>query len=537
MSKKSFIKGAAILAVAGLISKLFGALFRIPLTNLLQQDGLGLYQLAYPTYSFLLIISTAGIPSAISKLVAEKIALNNYREAHRVFILSVRLLLIIGVSIFIVFSLGSRTISRMLGSERAFYSILAISPCLIIVPLLSSFRGYFQGMQYMTPTALSQILEQVGKFFLGLLLAYLYAPKGAEYGAAAAVAGVTMSEGAALVLLMGMYRGKRGEIAQNIRRSPRAMHMESDRSILTRIIRIAFPITIGASIMPLVGLADAMIVVNRLKHIGFREEEATDLYGLLTGSATPLINFPAVLTVALAMSLVPAVTESFTSKDFAGVRNKTSTGIRLTMLLGLPAATGMAILARPICQLLYSSLDEKYINITGELLAVLSIGVLFLTTVQTLTAILQGLNRITVPVMNLAIGAAFKILLTYILTGISGLNVMGAAIGTVVCYGVAAVLDMAAVVRYSRARIPVMDFFVKPAAATALMGACVFFIYRYTFPALGNSKATLLSILTGVIVYVIILLLTGALKKEDLALMPGGNRISSLLKKIGLVRD
>ncbi|HOB21205.1 MAG TPA: polysaccharide biosynthesis protein, partial [Candidatus Atribacteria bacterium] len=344
-----------------------------------------------------------------------------------------------------------------------------------IVPLLSSFSGYFQGMQYMTPTALSQITEQVGKFFLGLFLAYLYAPKGAEYGAAAAVAGVTMSEGAALALLMGMYRGKRREIAQNIRRSQRSLHIESDRSIFMRIIRIAFPITIGASIMPLVSLADVMIVVNRLRQIGFGKEEATKLYGLLTGSASPLINFPAVLTVALAMSLVPAVTESFTSKDFAGVRHKVSAGIRLTMLFGLPAAAGMAILARPICQLLYSSLEVKYINITGDLLAVLSVGVLFLTSVQTLTAILQGLNRITVPVKNLAIGAVFKILLTYILVGIPGLNVKGAAIGSVVCYGIAALLDMAAVIRYSKARIPVMDFFVKPVAATAMMGVCVFF--------------------------------------------------------------
>ena len=337
MSKKSFIKGATILAVAGLAAKFIGAMFRIPMTNLIGSVGMSYYQMAYPIYSFLLIISTAGVPTAISKLVAENIALRNYSTAHKVFRLSIRLMLVIGLTTFLVFSAGSKLIARMVGSAKAYYSILAIAPSLVFVTLISAFRGYFQGMQDMTPTAASQIVEQAGKLVLGLWLASRYIPRGPEYGAAAAVVGVTLSEGAALVLLMGMYQGKRKKILESIRQTPKVRHSESYQSLLTRLIRIAFPITIGASIMPLMNMADAMIVVNRLKQVGFQVEKAQSLYGLLTGCANPLINFPAVLTVSLAMSLVPAISESYAGRDARGVAQKIYTGTRLTLLAGIPA--------------------------------------------------------------------------------------------------------------------------------------------------------------------------------------------------------
>ncbi len=178
MSKKSFIKGATILAAAGLVAKFIGAMFRIPMTNLIGSVGMSYYQMAYPIYSFLLIISTAGIPTAISKLVAENIALRNYNTAHKVFRLSIRLMLVIGLTTFLVFSAGSKLIARMVGSAKAYYSILAIAPSLVFVTLISAFRGYFQGMQDMTPTAVSQIVEQAGKLVLGLWLASRYIPRG-----------------------------------------------------------------------------------------------------------------------------------------------------------------------------------------------------------------------------------------------------------------------------------------------------------------------------------------------------------------------
>ena len=536
MSKKSFIKGATILAAAGLVAKFIGAMFRIPMTNLIGSVGMSYYQMAYPIYSFLLIISTAGIPTAISKLVAENIALRNYNTAHKVFRLSIRLMLVIGLTTFLVFSAGSKLIARMVGSAKAYYSILAIAPSLVFVTLISAFRGYFQGMQDMTPTAVSQIVEQAGKLVLGLWLASRYIPRGPEYGAAAAVVGVTLSEGAALVLLMGMYQGKRKKILENARQTPKARYSESYQSLLTRLIRIALPITIGASIMPLMNMADAMIVVNRLKQVGFQEEKAQSLYGLLTGCANPLINFPAVLTVSLAMSLVPAISESYAGRDTRGIAQKTYTGTRLTLLVGIPAAAGMAVLARPICALLYGSLPQKEITMAGEILSILSIGVIFLTLVQTLTAILQGLNRITTPVRNLAIGALFKIVLTYFLVGIPSIHVKGAAIGTVACYGAAAILDFAAVVRYSGVSMPLGKFFGKPLVAVAAMSLAVYGTYHGLVSGLGGNKVTLLAVLVGVVVYAAVLLAVGGLSRQDFEMLPGGKKIGKILTRLKLIR-
>ncbi|NLA84851.1 MAG: polysaccharide biosynthesis protein [Clostridiales bacterium] len=537
MAKKSFVKGAAVLAAAGLISKFIGAMFRIPLTNLIGSAGMSSYQMAYPIYSFLLIASTAGIPTAISKMVSENLALGNYRDAHRVFLLSVRIMLVIGLSTFLVFAAGSKLIARIQGVEEAFYSILAIAPSLIFVTLISSYRGYFQGMQYMTPTALSQLIEQSGKLVLGLWFAALLLPRGPEFGAAGAVIGVTLSEGLALAFLMGMYKRRKEEIHHNIRTAPRPRYRVSNASILRRLIMIAFPITIGASIMPLIGVGDALIVVNRLKQTGLDEEYAKSLYGLLTGSANPLINFPAVLTIALAMSLVPAISESFASRDFAGIRQKTETGIRLTLLLGLPAAAGMGVLARPICALPYSrGLSEAEITTTGEILAILSIGVIFLTLIQTLTAILQGMDRMSIPVRNLAVGALFKIAATYVLVGIPEINVKGAAIGTVICYAVAAFLDLAAVIHYSRLSIKFMDYFLKPVAAVAVMALSVHYAYGKLEGLAGSNKATLLSVAAGIAVYGIVLIAIGAVRQHDFEMLPGGRKLGKVLARLKLIK-
>ncbi|MDD4680207.1 MAG: oligosaccharide flippase family protein [Clostridia bacterium] len=537
MTKKSFIKGAAILAAAGLISKFIGAMFRIPLTNLIGSIGMSYYQMAYPIYSFLLIISSAGIPTAISKMVAEYIALRNYRDAHRVFQLSVKLMLVIGISTFIVFFAGSSLTARITGADEAVYAIRAIAPSLIFVTLISSFRGYFQGMQYMTPTALSQIVEQLGKLILGIWFASIYISKGPEYGAAGAVVGVTLAEGAALVLLMGMYQRKKKEIHYYMKRTPRTRPVISNRSILMRLSAIAFPITIGASIMPLMAVADSLIVVNRLKQIGIDEDSALRMYGILTGSVSPLINFPAVLTIAMAMSLVPAISESYVSKDTINIKQKTETGIRLTLLMGLPAAAGMAILSRPICALLYGSLPEMEITTAGQLLAILSIGVIFLTLVQTQTAILQGLNKISTPVKNLAIGGLFKIAATYILVGVPEINIRGAAIGTAICYGVAALLDLAAVLRCSQVQMKVMDHFVKPVIATTAMALSVFFSYEFFNGVIGGNRATLLSIAVGIIVYAVMLLLIGAFNSYDFEMLPGGKKLEHILSRLKLIRS
>ncbi len=548
MRKRSFIEGAALLAFAGLLAKVLGAIFRIPLTYIIGAEGMGLYQMAYPIYSFLLIISSAGLPVAISKMVSERMAYGDYFGAHRVFRVSLTLLACLGIITSTLLIAFNGMVSTALGNPKAIYSIIAIAPGLFFVSVLSAFRGYFQGMQMMSPTALSQIVEQSGKLFMGLLLAWLFVDRGIEFGAAGAVLGVTLGEIAALALLLGIYRREKKNFGEKgrekvVKRNLRAWDGQSDGEIIKKLASIAVPVTIGASLMPLVGLIDSVMVVNRLMSIGradsvisYTVEEATSLYGLLTAYANPLINFPAILTVALAMSIVPSISESCALGHQKAVAHKAAIAIRLTLLVGLPAGVGMSVLAHPIIRLLYRALDDGQAALAGNLLSVLSFGVVFLTLIQTLTGILQGVNRASVPVKNLAVGAMFKVVTTYTLTGIPRINVLGAAVGTVVCYAIASLLDFSAVVRYTNTFVSFSNFVVKPIVAVAIMATAVSICYKALESVVGLTLATMLSIIVGVLIYGLALLAMGIVEKNDFRFLPGGDKLGRVLYQFRILR-
>jgi len=579
MSKKSFVKGAGILAISGLIVKVIGAVFRIPLMNIIGSEGIGLYQMAYPIYAFLLVASTSGLPVAISKMVSEELAVGNHFGGYKIFRISRRLLVLLGIVTSIILLLSSGLISRIQGNPKSIYALMAISPALFFVSVMSAYRGYFQGMHVMHPTALSQIVEQLGKLIMGLTLAALWLPKGPEFAAAGAIIGVTLSEVAALVLLLGIYRRERNTIIRNARLTYRKYQQTSSRSIIYRLIEIAVPVTIGASIMPLVNMSDQVIVVNRLVPIidkipnipyslesfmefaiekgaqipaGLTLENmaalmpevyteyvkmiATQLYGILTGGVNTLINFPAVLTIALAMSLVPAISESYALKDMRGVANTTTLGIRLTLLVGVPAAVGLGVLAEPILRALYNLEEWEYLY-GSHLLMTLCVGVVFLTLVQSLTAMLQGVGKQGIPVRNLFIGALFKVVITFVLVAIPRWNIEGAAIGTVVCYGVAALLNFLSVMKYTGVRVSVREFFVKPIISVTVMGIAVHYAYRILFAQTSSNIISLaLSIVIGVVVYGIMLLVTKAITAEDLENIPKGRSMARVLKRLGLMK-
>ncbi|HZJ83070.1 MAG TPA: polysaccharide biosynthesis protein [Clostridia bacterium] len=581
MSKKSFIKGAGILAISGLIVKVIGAVFRIPLMNIIGAEGIGLYQMAYPIYAFLLVASTAGLPVAISKMVSQELALGNHYGGYKIFRISRRLLTILGVVTSIILLASSGLISQIQGNPKSIYGLMAISPALFFVSIMSAYRGYFQGMHVMHPTALSQIVEQLGKLIMGLTLAKLWLPRGPEFAAAGAILGVTLSEVAAMALLLGIYRRERGTILHNARLTYRTHTQTHSRDIIYKLIGIAVPVTIGASIMPLVNMSDQIIVVNRLapiidkiSNVPYNLEEfmefatkngakisegltlaqiptlmpqmygeftktlATRLYGVLTGGVNTLINFPAVLTIALAMSLVPAISESHALNDIKEVANKSTLGIRLTLLVGVPAAIGLGVLAGPILRALYpNGLAEWELIYGQELLITLCVGVVFLTLVQSLTAILQGVGRIGIPVRNLLIGALFKIVITFILVGSVEWNIQGAAIGTVACYGVAAILNFIAVVRYAGVGFSFGDFIVKPAISSGVMGLGVYYSYDLILGKTGRSITSLgTAILIGVVIYIAMLLVTKSINEEDLKVLPKGKTIAKFLNRLGLLR-
>lgn len=535
MSKTSFVKGAAILGIAGLLGKLIGALYRIPLTNIIGPEGMGLYQIAYPIYAFLVVISTAGLPTAISKMVSERVAWGDPIGAHRVFRMSFKILIVIGISSMFLMLAGNQILAQILGNSKSNLSIMAIAPSLFFVSILSAYRGYFQGFQMMAPTAVSQVVEQFVKLLIGLTLAIQWKMNGVEYGAAGALTGVTLGELAALVLLVGVYsRIKRMQKKQGYMKKQKAT-TESYKDIGLQLFRIAVPVTLGASIMPLVGFVDTILVINRLKVIGFAQSNATALFGLLTGAVNTLVNMPAVLTVALSMSLVPAIAESFARKDQKSVKKKTLIGLRLAMLIGLPSSIGLFFLAEPILRMLYTSFTNYELMVSTHLLQMMSIGIVFLFLIQTTTGILQGMGRVMIPVRNLCIGASLKVIASYLLIGMPFFNIQGATIGTVVCYSVAAVLNMISVFRVTDMRIPYKELFCKPMLSAGGMIVAIWLVrVRMIQTGQNGSLGTLLTILAGMITYGILLLITGTLKEEDMMLMPGGEKVNRMMRRTGL---
>ena len=544
MSKgqSSFVKGAAILGIAGLIVKFIGAVFRIPLANIIGTEGMASYQVAYPIYAALVVISTAGLPTAISRMVSERVSVGDFRGAHKVFQTAFKVLLLIGIVSTIIMLIVAEPVANGVKIPEAKLSLMMIAPALLFVSLLSAYRGYFQGLQMMLPTALTQIVEQLVKLGAGLLFASLWwTPQAPHMGAAGALLGVSLSEVGALGLIIGLYNRKKREIKNKRRMLPNTPY-QSKRSILMDLLVIALPIALGGCIMPLVGAADTFIITNVMSGINytaFNPLSPSDSFSVLTGFVNPLINMPAVLSLALCMSLVPAISEARAQNNPEVVSSRSAMGFKLAILIGLPCAVGMYLLAEPIIRLLYSSerITPDALLLGGELLRILAIGVLFLTLLQTMTGILQGAGHQFVPLINLGIGAIVKVVLSLVLIRVPSLNINGAAIGTAACYGIAAVLNVICVLRITRPNIRFFSGFIMPLVSSAAMGLVVYFMYGSLSSALSNTKATIFSILAAVLVYVAMLFFTGSLKRADMEYIPGGGRIIGFMNKLGFWRQ
>ena len=306
-NKDSFLKGALILGMAGIIVKIMGAFFRIPLGNLIGAKGMGYYQAVYPVYTLFLTLATAGFPTALAKLVSEKNAIGDYKGVHKIFKVSYTVLFITGLIAFCIFFFGAQYIVTAMKNPDAYYAMLAIAPALLFVPMMSSYRGYFQGKKEMTKIAVSQISEQFFRVILGLGLAYLLMNKyGSELGAAGAIAGATVGSVASTIYLVAIYIGERKQ-RKTEKKASQPFKDESVGRILKKLLVVAIPITIGASVMPLVGMIDSMIVIRRLTEAGFTPDEALSMFGQLTGMAMAIINLPSVVTIAMSMSLVPSI--------------------------------------------------------------------------------------------------------------------------------------------------------------------------------------------------------------------------------------
>jgi stage V sporulation protein B len=527
--RDTFLTGAFLLAASSAFSRVLGATVRIPLARLMGDEGIGLYQMAYPIYSVMLALSTTGINIAVSKLVAEKVARGRWRSAMSVFTHAFWLLVTLGLVGSVGLAILAGPISQHLVHDpRAYLALLAISPALFLVAVMAALRGLFQGMQDMAPTAMSQVVEQLVRvttmFWLGLALL----PQGIARAAAGAVSGAVTGAVAGLAYLGWRYIKMSGVLRARVRAAT-GDPGERGRAVLGQILRVAVPISMASIIMPLMQFIDMAIVPGRLQLLGHSYQEATGLYGQLSGMAYPLVYVPTIFTAALAVSLVPAVSEAHVHSP-AWVRSRTALAVRLNLLVNLPAAAGLAVLAREICTMLYKEPGA------GIPLAWLAPGIVFLSVQMVTGAVLQGLGRSDLPVKHLVVGGAVKLALTYVLTA-TALGVSGAAIATVVGFAVNSYLNSRAAARLTGGPIGTVSLGLRPALASIVMGLLLLASRPRlaTFPS--PSLATLIAIGFGITVYGVLVLAMGSVTASEIEMIPAiGPLMARMLSRLRLIR-
>ena len=506
MKKQNFMRGAAILAMAGAISKALGVLYRIPLARMIGDEGMGLYQLAYPIYSTVLSLATAGVPVAISVVIARREAENYPGDVRRVFRVSFFLLFICGIVMTALMMVGGHVIAeKYLHNGQAYWPVMAVAPAVFISCMMAVFRGYFQGQQMMTPTAVSQVIEQFFRVSAILVMATLLLPRGLEYAAAGATGGAVVGTSAGLLVMVIYYlRFRRYRSADGFLPVSEISSWETGKELL----RLAIPVSLGAIVLPLVQTLDAVIVPGRLLALGYTQSRATGLYGQLSGMAAVLISFPSIFTIAISTSLVPAISEAYANRRLPEVHERLNYGLRAAMIISIPAAAGMFSLATPICDLLYDTPEA------GRCLAPLAFSAIMLAAFQLSSAGLQGIGQPQIVMHHLIVIGICKVIFNYTLTSIPPLNIQGAAIGTVLAFGIGSLLNLFSLHRYTKVRFEKFRF-VKIVLIAAVMGAAARGVYQLLVAQnISSYLATAAGILSGVVIYGVLMVLLKELDND-----------------------
>ncbi|MBE6908173.1 MAG: polysaccharide biosynthesis protein [Ruminococcaceae bacterium] len=521
--KQSFFGGAAILAAGIAIVKVIGAVFAIPLFNIVGDAGAADFNNAYNIYSMLLMISTAGLPVALSKMVSEANTLGRERQARRIFRVSFSAFLTLGLLSFFVMWFGNKWCAGLLHNPNAAYGIRVLAPAVVCVGCLAAFRGYAQGNMRMTPTAVGQIMEALCKLVIGLALAkhFIDAGRGESIAAAGAIAGVTIGTVLALVYMIFDYF---------LHRSRPRSHDHPDESgvILRRLIGIAVPITISASMVSVITLIDTSLVQGQLQNaLGYSLDETRKLYGTYS-AVMKLYNLPASLMVALTASVIPTLSGSLAARDRAQTARVTNASLRVTALLAFPMGLGLWSLAEPITRLCYPKYDVK---LGGELLAVLGIASLFVCLTLISNSILQAHNAVKVPILSMFLGGVVKIVLNYNLAAVESVNIHAAPIGTLVCFAISTVVNLFFVWLIVRDKPNFFALFTKPLAASLLMAACAKGTYALMHLAVDSNRLCVaVSVAGAVVVYFVLVLALRIISRDELMLLPKGQKLARLLR-------
>ncbi|MBR6712358.1 MAG: polysaccharide biosynthesis protein [Selenomonadaceae bacterium] len=533
---EKFIKGTFILTIASFVVKVIGALNWILISRILGGEGMGIYMLAFPAYFFALTLSQAGVPVAVSIITAERVALNDIFGAKRVFHISLVMMLFTGIffSVLTYFSAQWLIDWQFIRDPRAYMSVVALSPTIFFVTFLASSRGYLQGWQRMTPTAVSQIVEQIFRVITMIVLADLLLPWGLDYAAAGASLGALAGAVTGLIVLVYFHIKLNREIdatyGKDLKPLPETQN-EPTLAIIKRIFKLALPVSAASIMLPVVSNLDLMIVPQRLEVAGYSVRQATELFGYLTGMAVPLVNLATILTASLAVSIVPAISEARALKDTARIFRQTAAAVRISNFVCFPAFVIVFFLATPIATLIYNAPGA------GPAVMISAVSIILLGLHQVSTGVLQGLGHTTIPMINMVLAAAAKVVLNWTLTAMPELGIMGAAWATAADMGVAAFINLYFIYKYIGYKIELGQL-VKTVCAAGAMALVVKFFYELTAAQWHMEiLSTFGAIGAGCVVYVATLAMIGGLHEEDMARIPMVGKFGiKAFRKIGIFK-
>ncbi len=530
--KQTVLSGVVVLTVSNLIVKLIGVLFKIPLQGVMGDEGMGYFNAAYSVYVWFYTLSTAGLPVAVSLLVAKSFAKGDAKGVKCVYRTTMQMLLFVGGVCCLGMLLFSKELAVLIGSPATASAIAMIAPTILFVCISGGIRGYFQGMGEMTPTAVSQVIEGAFKLLLGILLAQYALRKGAALPMVAAysVSGLTLGSFGSMLYLFWQkkYRKLPAFPEGSVLPAPRK------KRVARSLVHIALPVTLSASVLGLMGLVDVMLVIRCLRGLGYTEESAVALFGNYTTLALPMFHLPATLVTPLASAVVPAFTQAMEQNRLEDAKRLRHTALRMAMLLLLPCAVGMSVFSAPILSLLFSGAS---VAIAAPLLSVLALAIPCAGLLSVTGAMLQVCRQPQKPMVSTLVGAVVKLISGWFLLTSPAFGIFGAPLSTLFAYLVMLFCNLYFTVKYVGTLPDLISWFFKPFAASigcVLTATC---LRHFCLPWLGGTLSTLLALGVAVLTYLLLLCLLRTVEERELSLLPKGDRLVAFLRRLGFFRS
>ena len=525
--KQNFLQGAALLALATAIVKVIGALYKLPLNAIIGEKGFGYFYTAYDIYNVLLLISTAGLPVAVSKMISEANALGHYNQVRRVYNTSRIIFLSLGLISSLLMVVFCKQLAVFQEQPDAWFAILCLGPCAFLVCLLSTYRGFFQGQSNMLPTSISQVLEATVKLIVGIAAAIvlLKMTQSVSMAAGGAILGVTVS-----CLVSAFYL--RSRFMKDYRTLPKTGEAVTSYGLTAKkMLGIAIPITIGTAGLQLLTVLEAKIYMAQLLGSGMSQSDADTVKGIYNMCQT-IYKMPCAFITPITISVIPAITSQLTLGNLKAAKATEESAARVSALISMPCAFGLAILAQPVTQLLGGYSGEK-LALATQLMSVLGICIIFNSTVLLTNAIMQAHGHEKLPVVNMFVGGFVKLIAVFILTGNPAIGIVGTPIGSLLCYLCITVLNLFTMRRVLQDPPAIVKHMLRAFLAAALMGACALGAWKGLQMLLGSDVSALIAcavpIAIGVVVYAIAAVKFRAITREDCLLLPKGEKIANLL--------